>query len=108
MEFVVPSHGNEGSPCGANRVKDLHGSLTPDLQLQKFVPLGNEVELESLDGTRQRDSTDEEDDQHYVREGGCQVHHLQAYNDSFQKFVSKYCHGGIIKTCESFLSTQHL
>ena len=88
VEFIAACHGNKGSPRGADRVEDLHGSLTPDLQLQQFVPLGNKVEFEALDGARQRDSTDEEDEQHHIREGGRQVHNLQAYNDSSQKFVS--------------------
>lgn len=40
------------------------------------MPLWGQVVLDSVDGSVERDSTDEQDGEDNIRERGCKIHHL--------------------------------
>lgn len=76
MELVVAGHGDEAAPGHAHGVEDLDGGVTPHLELEQFLPVGDEVELDALHGARQSHAADQEDHQNHVGEGGGHVHYL--------------------------------
>lgn len=47
-----------------------------DLGIQNFLPLRGQIVFDTTDGSFKSDSSDEENGQHHIREGRCEIHYL--------------------------------
>ena len=78
MKPVITGEGYETSPGGWQREEDLDRGILPHLGILQFRPVHLlNVELDAFPMSVQSDSTDEQDDQHHVREQSRKVHHLE-------------------------------
>lgn len=55
----------------------MKGTALADLGADELIEVRRDVEEDPVDGSGEGDSTEEEDDEHEVRIGGGEVHHLQ-------------------------------
>ena len=76
LELIVAGQSDEASPAWSKGEEDLYGGVPPYPRLQQLVETRGEVVQDAVHRARQGESTDQQDEQHQVREGGSQVHSL--------------------------------
>lgn len=60
-----------------NRKWIIQGAALADLGADELIEVGRDVEADPVDGSGKGDPTEEEDEEHEVRIGSGEVHHLQ-------------------------------
>lgn len=83
MKPVKAAHRNEGAKTYPKGIKDLRGGRRPHLGVTKFFPVRLQVELDTLGSAGQGNPTDEQNDQHNIREGGSEINNLPRRLDTF-------------------------
>lgn len=85
MEVVIGRQSNDTTPAGSQRKEHLHGSLAPHGQVQKLIPLGVNVELDSSPRALESDTANEEGGEDEVGEDGGEVRHFSHGFDALEE-----------------------